>query len=200
MEGKSKDKERTILYFILPPPSITLDGRSLTCDICETVLARYVTRGVSRTVADNIRKHIIEDLQPYICKFVDCLSPMKTYGSLRAFINHVIAEEYNDPQSTWCCDLKGCGRRFLDKGSMLLHVEGSRHYGRVGPLPFIEDTKIRAPDTTCPFCQEKMDRRRNMLSLHLAQHMLEISYAGVASSYTEWKFFDDSSSGKSSQH
>lgn len=46
------------------------------------------------------RKHVMNDLRPYVCTFLDCSRAGRTYGSLSAFVVHELSAHIA-PESSW---------------------------------------------------------------------------------------------------
>lgn len=62
-------------------PKESNDGKPFECPYCFYVITVNDTRSWI--------KHVFNDLQPYICPFLDCPLPYKLYSSQREWINHL---------------------------------------------------------------------------------------------------------------
>ena len=149
------------------------------------------------------RKHVLEDLQPYVCTFEDCKESDKAFDTQRAFIQHEIKEHRST--KSWECPSSTCFRRFPDKESLLDHVV-SKHWSRLDGVArakhaFEREDDPAVEDVLCPFCQEIIKPGgRRVIARHLGQHMERISFAVVTRPYASWKFYDDTPSERSREH
>ena len=149
------------------------------------------------------RKHVLEDLQPYICTFEDCKEFDKAFDTQRAFIQHEIKKHRST--KFWDCPSSICPRRFPDKDSLLDHVI-LKHWGQLNGKAraqhaFELEYDPAIEDVLCPFCQEKIKPGgRRVIARHLGQHMERISFAVVTRPYASWKFYDDTASEDSQEH
>ena len=68
--------------FTIPqPPSESTNGKPFECPYCFFVITISGTRSWT--------KHILKDLQPYICTFPHCSRPDKLYDSRREWFDHI---------------------------------------------------------------------------------------------------------------
>ncbi|KAF8248009.1 hypothetical protein K440DRAFT_627729 [Wilcoxina mikolae CBS 423.85] len=155
--------------FNLPPPPVPLgEQRVFDCDICG--------RNVRVQRRREWKKHVLQDIRPYMCTFPDCPSPYETYSLQSDFLRHEIQIHLRS-----CHDV-GVG------GS-----GGFESLSRMG----LEREELKGP-SRCPFCTEGLPVEKLELGRHLGRHMEEIAFAVVSKPYEEWKFYDDSASEKSS--
>lgn len=158
---------------------------------------------VSRLFTDSCRKHVFQDLEPYMCTFDDCLIADKTYSTSRAFITHEM-RRHRDVSRIFACD--HCGKKFNRKRDARKHL----HFDQCGGNPrgktksSGEKRKIgfsvveeRVADSVCPFCTKPITGGRGYLTQHLGRHLEEISFAVVRKPYEEWQFYEDSVSATS---
>ena len=149
------------------------------------------------------RKHVLEDLQPYICTFEDCKESDKAFDTQRAFIQHEIKKHRST--KSWECPSSTCSRRFPDKDSLLNHVR-LKHWSQPdgearAKHAFERENDPAVEDILCPFCQEKIKPGgQRVIARHLGQHMERISFAVVTRPYSSWKFYDDTPSERSREH
>jgi hypothetical protein len=65
-------------------------------------------------------------------------------------------------------------------------------------LPKYKLVETEMGSSKCLFCSEQISPGKQNLARHVGQHMEEISFAVVTKPYDNWKFYDDTSSAKSS--
>jgi hypothetical protein len=68
-----------------------------------------------------VRKHVLEDLEPYICTFEGCSSPLKTFSRRRDFVQHEMNVHGRSDRSLYFCLLPECGARLESYSSVLKH-------------------------------------------------------------------------------
>ncbi|KAE9380663.1 hypothetical protein N431DRAFT_134550 [Stipitochalara longipes BDJ] len=97
----------------LPPPPIELPCLSpFECDICGLVLDVKRKR--------NWRKHVMDDLQPYMCSFEQCKSGHSTFARRRDLLNHEM-QEHKVRESFYRCAVTGCHAKLKDPESIFYH-------------------------------------------------------------------------------
>ncbi|KAL3421762.1 hypothetical protein PVAG01_05918 [Phlyctema vagabunda] len=175
----------------LPPPPIVLSTQqSFTCDICGRTINVLRKR--------DWKKHVFQDLEPFMCTFQDCKISDKTYASRRAFMTHEMKHHREIFRKLRCnrcnqifnqTDLKAHSV-FCAKSSKMRHYTGKRSQ------PFSVVQK-RIADSICPFCAELITGGSEKFAQHLGHHLEEISFAVVRKPYEEWQFYEDSVSAKS---
>ena len=138
------------------------------------------------------RKHIFQDLQPYVCTFSDCNEPDKTYATRRAFVNHELQE--HRARQSWSCTQPFCNFRSSDRALVGDHQKSHirSESGIILPNIMVEDQDPAMYGIACPFCKQLINPIKTNLGRHIGKHMEEIAYAAVTKSYED---DDDISSG-----
>ncbi|KAF5004498.1 hypothetical protein FDECE_9010 [Fusarium decemcellulare] len=97
-----------------PLPEEALEGKSFSCLACH----QQIAGGISRK---DWKRHIFEDLSPYVCTLPGCKSETTLHKSTRAWVKHETEHRAQDWQSSECL--------FCDKGSF--SVSSSSYYKHV---------------------------------------------------------------------
>ena len=113
------------------------DGAPFECPYCFYVITINDTRSWI--------KHVFNDLQPYICPFLDCPLPYKLYSFQREWIHHLDSVH----------------------GSVL---SGFNH----ASIAAERDNKEQLSRSRCPLCNSSFDPSRT-LERHLARHLQELA-------------------------
>ena len=115
---------------------------------------------VCRSLTDKVsRRHIFNDLNPYVCTFEYCDSSL--YSTRHKWFEHELEAHRKD----WQCKIKGCGRVFEAVGLLETHVK-TRHSDSVTEtqLPALLEVCGRPLDRTapedCPFCDKWAEHLR----------------------------------------
>lgn len=74
-----------------------------------------------RKADHTVRKHVLEDLEPYICTFEGCSSPLKTFSRRRDFVQHEMNVHGRNDRWHYFCRLSGCGAMLESYSSVLKH-------------------------------------------------------------------------------
>lgn len=128
--------------------------------------ASYLTKGVTR-------KHVMRDLQPYVCTFPNCDLAHETFPSLNQYLVHEIRTH----------ELGG--------------LEGAPSHDNIEGKAVIR--KMRKASVVCLFCGDRTEEGSGHGSRgrHVGRHMEEIAFTVVSKGYEEWEFYSDSSSARS---
>ncbi|KAF3910724.1 hypothetical protein ABW21_db0208841 [Orbilia brochopaga] len=81
------------------PPKLDGDEKEKACPYCYLVLPAKTFSTQKR--AKRWERHLLEDLQPYVCLFANCSLPEKTYSSFKAWQTHLNQPHYH----SWHCPL-----------------------------------------------------------------------------------------------
>ncbi|KAM0717635.1 hypothetical protein Q7P37_007487 [Cladosporium fusiforme] len=153
---------------MLPRPPET-DGDDFECPYC------FVLCPGKEATRNRWRKHMLEDLQPYICTYTECKLPGQLFGSRTAWLMH----EDSCHRQLWICrDHQDLG--FATSESYRLHLENSHQEIKPEHLQaIVESSSTSREDTrdTCPLCLIPIDRlakSQNLLK-HIAHHLERIA-------------------------
>ncbi|KAH7010415.1 hypothetical protein EDB80DRAFT_892378 [Ilyonectria destructans] len=140
-----------------PDPEVT----ESTCPYCSQPLGEEMF-SADKT---NWNRHVLLDLQPYVCLFRDCDSPLRQYGTKDEWINHMAWTH----AKIWTCQINGHEKlQFRSAGALQTHLQHD-HFESVSAnqLSFMVEKGARpAPDVfaylaadsefdlkfECPFC------------------------------------------------
>lgn len=81
------------------PPELDLGEKEKSCPYCYLILPARTFSTQKR--ARRWERHLLEDLQPYVCLFTNCTTPGKTYSSFGAWKSHLSQPHYD----SWQCSL-----------------------------------------------------------------------------------------------
>jgi hypothetical protein len=148
---------------------------------------------ISVALAYSGRKHVFQDLEPYMCTYEDCSMADRTYATRHAFIMHEIGHHRKIARGFGC---SYCTEKFGMKVDVMKHVysEECRRPGSSAILPKITGGHskrafhiIKGPiaDSICPFCAEPITGSYKDLTQHLGKHLEEVSFAVVRKPYEE---------------
>ncbi|KAH8723786.1 hypothetical protein GQ44DRAFT_773663 [Phaeosphaeriaceae sp. PMI808] len=114
------------------------------------------------------KKHVLEDLQPYVCTYADCELYDHFFDSRDAWFQH----ETQLHRTKWCCNIDShleCG----SEGKFLLHMSVD-HGRKFNEAQFsLVRSMFRQPtkslEGTCHLCYRESKNLRSHLSRHLQQ-------------------------------
>ncbi|KAI0193087.1 hypothetical protein F4808DRAFT_360925 [Astrocystis sublimbata] len=86
-------------FDVPPPPKLDEQEKEKECPYCYLVLPAKTFS--TQKKAKRWERHLLEDLQPYVCLFVNCNMPGKTYSSFKAWQAHLDQPHYH----SWHCRL-----------------------------------------------------------------------------------------------
>ena len=139
------------------------------------------------------RKHVFQDLQPYVCTFPSCPKADELYDSQREWFNHEVQLHHRE----WYCD--ACLKSFSQKALFQEHIS-VRHpeLGTKGHFEAVIQRCERAiiTDIVCPLCG--INSTLQTLEKHLGLHLQEVAlftlpHLGEGSSDTKSDELDSSS-------
>ncbi|KAI1117726.1 hypothetical protein F5Y14DRAFT_321282 [Nemania sp. NC0429] len=145
------------------------------CPYCRTI----------QNVANRLEwKHVFSDLQPYICTFEQCPSPV--FGSRHEWFQH----EMDNHRRQWSCILcRDSAKIFLHKNDMENHLRSS-HAESVTTaqlgwlLEACDRPLLKSATLYCVFCDQwdpntQASQNATIYGRHVAQHLQTISLASI---------------------
>lgn len=133
------------------------------------------------------RKHVYNDLEPYLCLFSDCEKSEQTIQSRREWIDHEFHSHRIVPQ--WHCNI--CKKIFQNKESFRGHVERihENDFSEAQVNELVLSAKRVVPrdvgQEICPFCLTIPAQTRRGFASHVGKHQQEISLAALPSLETD---------------
>ena len=117
-----------------------------------------------------LRKHVFEDLQPYVCTLPKCWKPNALYSSQQEWFDHEVQLHRRE----WYCD--ACLKRFSHKSKFQEHIQES-HTELVPEQHFDAVTsrceRAITTEIKCPLCEKKFALQT--LEKHLGLHLQEVA-------------------------
>lgn len=114
------------------------------------------------------RKHILLDLQPYVCTYVECALGEQTFQDQEEWYQH----EVQNHRYQWFCNVEGHDT-FETVDSFIEHMKSSHHQDfRKDELHALQHTFRRAASTqsgVCPLCFETTQKIKSHVARHLKQ-------------------------------
>lgn len=142
------------------------------------------------------RKHVLCDLQPYVCSFENCKTAGKVYSTRRAWFKHELKRHRNSIK--YHCQLRTC------KGEFGSGPAFRKHLGKSHGLAKWEIVDLNMKDvkrTTkakhysyCTFCDMHLGDEAS-IPRHVGRHLEELAFVILAKQYQEWEFYEESSTG-----
>ena len=129
------------------------------------------------------RRHLVRDLQPYLCTFEKCILGSEMYEGRKLWWRH----ETQYHRQTWIC-VNHCQREFSSKTDFAKHMKRF--------LPSLTDDQIETfshvcarsfgvdASVECPLCKEKQ-KGSLRLGKHIARHLEEIALRALPAVTTE---------------
>ncbi|KAK3341839.1 WD40-repeat-containing domain protein [Lasiosphaeria hispida] len=168
-----------------PPPSTKPTQSEFTCPYC------WVVCPVRHAKGKHWREHVLQDLQPYMCTYPDCLEVDTMYANRAAWLDH----EAQAHRKVWRCFEHS--DHFQSKKALIGHLETVHQNLAKAQIQAMADLGYasRQDDRTmCPFCLLEGPFQNGLVN-HMASHMEMLArFAVLRSTGTE----DDGSSCKSS--
>jgi hypothetical protein len=170
-------------------------GTAFRCIVCGDTLRdvdsparwKYVAIILIRvTQLTELRKHVFNDIQPYICSYSECANGVNTFVSQRAWVNHEFKIHRIDKH--WYCFY--CpGETFHSAGLCREHIQRT-HEGtdyqlltqeQLDDLIYIASRVQSQPANKqeCPFCLTVVADTIPKFGAHVGQHMREIAIAAI---------------------
>ncbi|KAI5816702.1 hypothetical protein BZA77DRAFT_311673 [Pyronema omphalodes] len=121
------------------------------------------------------KKHVFEDLRPYVCTFKDCTTASHLFSNRHDWFNH----ENDTHRREWFCNK--CTEAFTSADNFRVHLK-SNHAEIIShdqdpdqQLDIYIDRAERPiqSEQPCPLCDKKLNPRQ--LQSHLGRHMQQIS-------------------------
>jgi len=116
------------------------------------------------------RRHVLKDLEPYICTFINCAMKDHQFETRDDWYEH----ELQNHRIEWCCNLEG-HNPCTSPSAFLLHLQ--EHHPILQSSALSEDIirQFQRPAQkglrTCPLCSKPSEK----LKSHLARHMEQIA-------------------------
>ncbi|KXT04149.1 hypothetical protein AC578_43 [Pseudocercospora eumusae] len=156
-----------------PLPHDGADGKPFQCQICYSML-EFKSSSLS-----SWRRHVFEDLMPYICTVPGCATPNRKYPRRREWQKHERESHY----SRWCCPYEP-NLVFDSSNDFKIHVERVHFSGaatdehkerEIGDLiegcARYDDQKV---DLLCVLCQKHCSSS-NDLYRHVGRHQEQLA-------------------------
>jgi uncharacterized C2H2 Zn-finger protein len=141
------------------------------------------------------RKHVFQDLKPYVCTFQECETPHKAYATRKGFATHE-ARRHRGAHTYQCFF---CKSSFWKRSNAVKHLEKSHVIRRpIGGNGLIVVSEKNVEALHCPFCNKLIDAGRNYYAQHVGRHLEEISFAVITKPWRKWEFYEETASEKSS--
>ncbi|KAH0545417.1 hypothetical protein FGG08_000558 [Glutinoglossum americanum] len=126
-----------------PPPEASADEMPFECPYCFTIQTLKGTH--------SWKKHVFNDLEPYICTFKDC--SLRTFPTRRSWFDHELQAHRRD----WCCSI--CETRFHSAGAFENHMRqlhsASFVESQLSAIISLGETPVdKILATDCPFCDD----------------------------------------------
>lgn len=162
------------------PPNLAESEEETSCPYCYLALPAETFSAPNS--AERWERHLLEDLQPYICLFENCDTPGKTYSSFRMWWTHLHHHHYD----SWECHLpiENGSRDAIDddvltfytceKFAMHFEMEHLDHNLSSVEDPFLYRSQLDALSQWCFVCCEALPQR-DMLLEHIANHLRSMS-------------------------
>lgn len=169
-----------------PPPAAASKGIEFLCPYCSIVCpSRHGTPRVWKG-------HILQDIQPYVCTYPDCLDGLQVYGSRTAWLEH----ERLVHRRVWQC-FEHRNAVFSSQSDLQNHLE-SKHSDitetHVQNLLETSESSIGDSRSRCPICLLEGPFAHG-LDKHLAYHLESFAVFSVFSGLSNaGKGEDDESS------
>jgi len=168
-------------FEVPPPPKLEKYTREKACPYCCLVLPAKTFSTQKR--AKRWERHILEDLQPYICLFANCSVPGRTYSSFTAWQAHLGRPHYH----SWRCsmhpedshgDAGGGGKPFTFDTLSKLQRHLKAFHPDLNPSTAAGDSLNHAPQLAelpewCFVCLEQTPSPA-VLQQHVAKHLKNI--------------------------
>ncbi|KAK6495223.1 hypothetical protein TWF481_003249 [Arthrobotrys musiformis] len=148
------------------PPAASLLNE-FECPFCFTICRKALRS------ADAWKAHLIHDLQPYVCTYVDCKSGNQLYDSRGEWLQH----ENSMHRRVFHCALHP-EEAFASAGDFEEHIKDG-HLGSSDRIPAAlllqaSQSTSAAPDRYCPICLRSLETM-DSLTKHIALHLERLS-------------------------
>lgn len=169
---------------IPPPPVASLEGKEFECPYCYTI-CRFLS-SESWQQRKEWRRHVLRDLQPYICTFGGCSEANTLFERRRDWIAHELQSHRNE----WCCNTPG-HQAYDSRKEFTSHMKrqhmGSVEMDRLDSLADMVARPALSMKFSCPLrCSEDFnDLSIDRLERHVGRHLEIIATFALPSSGTE---------------
>lgn len=160
------------------PPRVPPGCEELECPYCFYILPKKYFLSSRRW-----RLHLQQDLQPYVCLYEECLQFVRTFSSVKHWVQHI-----NDFHlSQWICPLHRASEApkftFETESALGEHLNQAHgaEYSVSQTKTILRQGKRKAPGKpqlfeSCPFCNEcSKDSNMGNFEQNIASHLLDIS-------------------------
>lgn len=177
--------ERPLPNMVLPPPPVELGSKgSFACDICGATI-HILRRG-------EWRRHVLYDLQPYVCSFEDCKTSGKLYATRKAWFTH--EKKRHRALTEYHCPAK-CKAKFGNVSAWGNHLRKA-HGFRKWEIRDLDMKTVKKTTTThlsyCSFCDTHLADETSVPQ-HVGRHLEELAFIILSKKYQEWEFYDEGS-------
>ncbi|KAF8244014.1 hypothetical protein K440DRAFT_610832 [Wilcoxina mikolae CBS 423.85] len=151
-----------------PNPESTLSGKPFPCPYCFSIISVSGSR--------LWRRHVFQDLRPYVCTFRDCAMAGYLFSSQHDWFEH----ETELHRREWFCN--GCRESYSSASSFRQHLQ-NKHQDLVEPSQ-LETTvnrceRVMESEQPCPLCPLKEEGFPTFLpgrlQRHLGNHMQQLA-------------------------
>lgn len=122
-----------------------------------------------------LRKHVFEDLRPYICIWNDCVSSEQAFQDQRDWIRHMNMQHWR----VWDCPF-GCPTALNDCRALEVHLrsahEGELSIERANHVSILSSrTDQDKAQGQCPMCQKVEIKTVGEYGSHIGQHLEQLA-------------------------
>lgn len=148
-----------------PPPREAAEDTDFTCPYCRVLCPSRHGNGRAW------RAHVIQDLEPYTCTYVECSSGARLYGSRSDWLDH----ENKRHRSIWKCCYH-TSLEFSTLQALKSHLQRDHAFTGSETDELVSISQYPKDDDReeCPICLESTEHIKN-LPLHIANHMERIA-------------------------
>ena len=158
-------------------PLKSANGQPFQCPLCFTIISVSSERSWKR--------HVFEDLHPYVCTFPTCETPNRLFKSRHVWFDH----EVHTHRSTWSCP-EGCDEAFTSQAQLHRHMAW-KHEGAPSPdYPNAASNSCRHERSVltpiaCILCGETLHDLLRLRS-HVGKHQQQLAlFALPLSTFSE---------------
>lgn len=163
---------------IPPLPKESQGGRPFECSYCFTIVSVKNSR--------SWRKHILRDLQPYVCTFEPCSKGSKLFDSRHEWFDHELLAHRKE----WVCSA-GCEESFslqteFEDHMRNTHAKAFSEHQLVALVDMCQRPVEEDSEAQCPLCVAPMGSMKQ-LCRHLARHLESLALFALPRSKDEDK-------------
>lgn len=154
---------------IPPTPESAQDGREFECPYCYTICCLKSSDNYKQN--REWKRHVLRDLQPYICTFGGCSQGDRMFERRRDWFGH----ELQVHRVEWCCNTPG-HQAYSTRSEFRIHLKRHGEFYDDDQLDSMIDMFKRPAvesSFSCPICRD--DRYQNLsidrLEEHLGRHL-----------------------------